>query len=189
MNYLKLNIIVGSCLVLTGCFNKSSDIKFNRDQARVAYDDAAARYERELSLINQLKVATDNNINNNLDHNLGTSGNHKLRQELSQKLQHEILLKHEEYNRDVERQWIKFNSNKYENYPYMHYREHLDQQIQDLEKVGSAVYWKHEGVGRSIQDLIHDLNDLRRYVVLHKEYNLERRLLEKKAMLKQTQAE
>lgn len=180
MKNLKLGFIISLVLILTGCFNKSTDIKVNRDQARVAYDDAAAKYAHELKLISKLKVL-------NSASNSDTESNRQLRDKLSQDLQHEILLKHEEYNRDIERQWIKFNNNKYENYPYMHYREHLDQQIQDLEKIGTAVYWKHEGLGRSIQDLISDLNDLRRYVILHKEYNLERRLLEKKAMLKEAQ--
>lgn len=182
MKNLKLGLIISLVLMLAGCFNKSTDIKLNRDQARVAYDDAAAKYQHELSLISKLKT-----INSTNSSSADLESNRQIREKLGQDLHHEILLKHEEYNRDLERQWIKFNNNKYENYPYMHYREHLDQQIQDLEKIGAAVYWKHEGLGRSMQDLISDLNDLRRYVILHKEYNLERRLLEKKAMLKQAQ--
>ena len=38
-------------------------------------------------------------------------------------------------------------------------------------------------MGRSIQDLMRELDNLKRYIVLHKEYNLERRMIEKKTML------
>lgn len=175
MKNLKFVFTLSSLLILTGCFNKSSDIKVHRDQARVAYDDTTAKYTREIQLISKIKALDNSNSST------------QSREQLGQALHHEILLKHEEHNRDVERQWLKFNSNKYENYPYMQYRADLDQQIQDLETIGSAVYWKHEGLGRSLQDLIQDLNELRRYIILHKEYSLERRLLEKKALLKEAQ--
>lgn len=180
MKNLKLGLVISSLLFLAGCFNRSSDIKVNRDQARVAYDDTSAKYAHELKLINKIKELS-------IDTMSTAENSTQSREQLSQALHHEILLKHEEHNRDVERQWLKFNSNKYENYPYMQYREDLDQQIQELEKIGSAVYWKHAGLGRSLQDLIQDLNNLRRYIILHKEYSLERRLLEKKAMLKEAQ--
>ncbi|HLB94268.1 MAG TPA: hypothetical protein VJJ81_03385 [Candidatus Babeliales bacterium] len=195
MKNLKFVFTLSSLLILTGCFNKITDIKVHRDQARVAYDDTTAKYTRELQLISKIKALDNSNSSNKLDRkdniNIDTMGNintsTQSREQLGQALHHEILLKHEEHNRDVERQWLKFNSNKYENYPYMQYRADLDQQIQDLETIGSAVYWKHEGLGRSLQDLIQDLNELRRYIILHKEYSLERRLLEKKALLKEAQ--
>jgi hypothetical protein len=201
MKNLKFSFMLSSLLILTGCFNKSSDIKVHRDQARIAYDDTTAKYAHELQLIGKIKALNsnsaghDSNSSNKLDRETSvsidtvskTENSTQSREQLGQALHHEILLKHEEHNRDVERKWINFNSNKYENYPYMQYREDLDQQIQDLETIGSAVYWKHEGLGRSLQDLIQDLNNLRRYIILHKEYSLERRLLEKKAMLKEAQ--
>lgn len=195
MKNLKFGLVISSLLFLAGCFNKSSDIKVHRDQARIAYDDTTAKYAHELKLISKIKA-----LDHSASHGSSSSGSKldredniildtstQSREQLGQALHHEILLKHEEHNRNVEQQWIKFNSNKYENYPYMQYREDLDQQIQDLETIGSAVYWKHEGLGRSLQDLIQDLNNLRRYIILHKEYSLERRLLEKKAMLKEVQ--
>lgn len=183
MQSLKFSLLaISLSVLLAGCWHKTPDIKVQRDQARVAYDDASAKYAPELKLISKLKAISTADLDS-----VDSTRYAIEREQLNQALHHEILLKHEEYNRDLERQWIKFNSNKYENYPYMHYREHLDQQIQDLEQIGSAVYWKHEGVGRSLQDLVRDLNDLRRYVILHKEYSLERRLLEKRALKEDSQ--
>ncbi|HLB40453.1 MAG TPA: hypothetical protein VJJ83_01560 [Candidatus Babeliales bacterium] len=156
-------------LLLSGCGGQNSAGKLYREPARLLYDELTSRYEHELELLQSIKSS-------NVDE--------KTRANLTQELQHEILLKHEEYNQDFANQWLPLGRNKYENYPYTNYREHLDQHIKALEKSSQAVYWKNEGLGRAMQDLLRSLDDLRRYIVLHKEYHLERRLLEKKAMLK-----
>ncbi len=156
--------------LLSGCFSQNS-IKVSKNESRISYDDISARYEHELELLRDIRsIPSSSNQSNK-------------RAKLMSELHDEILLKHEEYNQTRKNKWLKFGSGQYENYPYHHYRVNLDTHVNNLENAGAKVYWKNEGLGRSIQDLMRELDNLKRYIVLHKEYNLERRMIEKKTML------
>ncbi len=158
----RLGGVAGLMLMfLPGCLFRSST--HNYDCARAAYENVLYRYDRELELLDKIED--------------GLQVEHKGR--LNRELKEEILLKNEEFNDDF---WglRKKMAGDSRNYPYMRYKDKLDHDITLLESAKVKLYWKQDGLGKSVQILIDRMDRLRKYVVLHVEYERERKLMEQR---------
>ena len=163
MSGLVLLVFLPNCI-----FNKSSR---NYDCARAAYENILFKYERDMAIFDKIQVTQDRE--------------EKLR--LVHEFKDEILLKNEEYN-DAQ-QSLFSRKNEMANYPFTQYKMALDCDINVLEKTKTHLYWKQEGLGKSFQDLINTLDQMRKYVVLCQEYARERHMMERrKIMLVEKQA-
>ncbi len=160
---LKVTGLLALLIVLPNCiFKKSSR---NYDCARAAYENILFKYERDMALFESINKAKERE--------------EKLR--LAHELRDEILLKNEEYN--DEHSGLFDRKNEHANYPFTQYKKALDCNINLLEKTKTQLYWKQEGLGKSFQDLINTLDQLRKYVVLHEEYSRERNMMERRKIL------
>lgn len=162
---MKLNIILllGLLIVLPNCiFNKSSR---NYDCARAAYENILFKYERDMALFEKIQKTQERED--------------KLR--LTQEFKDEVLLKNEEYN-DAHKGLFS-RKNDIANYPFTQYKMSLDCDLNVLENSKTRLYWKQEGLGKSFQDLINTLDQIRRYIVLCEEYARERHMLERRKIM------
>ncbi len=162
MKYTYLLLLLAT--VLSGCWFRKSSRK--QDCARAAYENILYKYERDISLLEAMQQASDKET--------------ILR--LGNELKDEILLKNEEFNDEQCSGWFG-KKNETANYPFTQYKINLDCNINLLERTKTSLYWKQEGLGKSIQDLIEQLDRLRKYVVLHQEYSHERNMLERRKIL------
>lgn len=155
---LLLIIALPNCL-----FRKSSR---NYDCARASYENVLYRYERDVAIFTAINKTNDRE--------------EKLR--LAHELKDEILLKNEEYNNEQCGGWFG-SKNSETNYPFTQYRAALDCSIDLLENTQGKLYWKQEGLGKDVQDLINSLDRLRKYIVLDEEYARERHMMERRKIL------
>ena len=169
-------LCIGVFILAPGCaMKKSSDQSVQLD-ARQMYDNVRYEYERELVLFRELGQASD-----------------AARPKIVKKINDEILLKNEQYNDDHRQQWFAKRwllSNNHENYPYIQYKEHLDSYVYRLEHSREKLYWKTEGVGYLIEQLVKELEKMRRYVITSNQYQRELRMIEQhKIQVKKEQHE
>lgn len=162
---IKLKLVGLSLLLLTlpNCIFKRSSRKY--DCARAAYENILYKYEREMDLFEGMQKA-------------GTR-EEKLR--LEHEFKDEILLKNEEYNK--EHSGFFSRKNEIANYPFTQYKQALDCSVDLLENSKAQLYWKQEGLGKSFQDLVNTLDQMRKYIVLSKEYSDERRMIERRKIM------
>ena len=156
-------------IVLPSCIFKKSTRGY--DCARAAYENVLYKYDRDVEIFSKISKVGDKE--------------EKLR--LARELKDEILLKNEEFN-DEKRGWFNKKSDT-ENYPFMQYKMNLDNNISLLGRSKDKLYWKQEGLGKSVQELINKLDRLRKYIVLSSEYSRERKMLERRKILIVEQAE
>jgi len=163
---MKLNIVFLLFLVtiLPNCIFRKSSRKY--DCARAAYENVLYKYERDLSIFTSIQKASNRE--------------EKLR--LAHELKDEVLLKNEEYNNEQCSTWFGKKSDA-ANYPFTQYRAGLDCNINLLENTQGNLYWKQEGLGKDVQDLINSLDRLRKYIVLDEEYARERHMMERLKIL------
>lgn len=162
---MKLNIagLLLLLIVLPNCiFNKSSR---NYDCARAAYENILFKYERDMALFEKIQNTTAREDKLQLVH----------------ELKDEILLKNEEYN-DAHK-GLFARKNEIANYPFTQYKLALDCDLKTLENAKTRLYWKQEGLGKSFQDLINTLDQIRKYVVLCEEYTRERHMMERRKIM------
>lgn len=164
IDYKLVILLIGLGLTQVGCVFRSSTRGY--DCARAAYENVLYRYDRELEILAKMDRQPDNE--------------HRLR--LNRELKEEILLKNEEFS-DEFWGWRKHAAVERKNYPYMQYKDKLDHDITLLEAAKAKLYWKQDGLGKSVQGLIEQMDQLRRYVVLHVEYERERKLMEQRKNL------
>lgn len=157
MHWLLLLVVLPNCI-----FNKSSR---NYDCARAAYENILFKYERDMALFHKIQITQDRE--------------EKLR--LIHEFKDEILLKNEEYNDAHHGLFVR--KNEIANYPFTQYKMALDCDINVLEKTKTHLYWKQEGLGKSFQDLINTLDQIRKYVVLCEEYARERHMMERRKIM------
>lgn len=151
-------------VVLPNCIFRKSSRKF--DCARATYENVLYKYDRELQIFNKMDNCKDKEESLRLGH----------------ELKDDILLKNEEFNDERCHKWFKQND-QYANYPFTQYKLQLDCDIDVLEQAKNQLYWKQEGLGKSVQDLINQLDRLRRYIVLSADYSQERRMMERRKIL------
>ncbi len=156
-------------IFLPNCIFQKSSRQY--DCARAAYENVLYKYERELALLVKIQTSNDREEKLSFGHDLND----------------EILLKNEEYNNEHSSFFAR--KNEVANYPFTQYKKDLDCHIDLLEKTKGKLYWKQEGLGKSFQDLINNLDQLRRYIVLCPEYSQERRMLERRKILEVEQKE
>jgi hypothetical protein len=156
-------------LFLPSCIFKKSTRTY--DCARAAYENVLYKYDREAAIFEAMQKA----------------GNREDRLRFARELKDEVLLKNEEFN-DEKKGWFNRQS-KIANYPFTQYKMNLDANINLLENSKHKLYWKQEGLGKSVQNLINVLDNLRRHIVLHVEYSRERKMLERRKILEVEKAE
>lgn len=164
INWKFAGSLVGLALLQVGCVFRSSTRGY--DCARAAYENVLYRYDRELEILAKIDQQSNN----------------EQRLRLNRELKEEILLKNEEFS-DEFWGWRKKAVTERKNYPYMQYKDKLDHDITLLEAAKNKLYWKQDGLGKSVQTLIDKMDQLRRYVVLHVEYERERKLMEQRKNL------
>jgi len=157
MNY---KFLLALLIFLPGCWFHRSSRK--ADCARAAYENVLHRYDHELKIFTKLYKESEKEEKLHLERDL----------------KDEILLRHEEFNDERCHKWF-VRRNAYANYPFSQYKQQLDCDINYLVRAKDQLYWKQEGLARSVQNLIEELDRLRRYIVLSREYAEERRMLER----------
>ncbi|MBT4855985.1 hypothetical protein HOM50_00045 [bacterium] len=170
MKYLSKMLFGFSLVLLSGCVMQkdSADQSIQLD-ARQVYDNSRFEYERELVLFRELNETKDP----------------VAAQTIEKKIKDEVLLKNEQYNEEHKQQWFGkrwVHSNSYENFPFIQYKKHLDLYIKKLDSVRDKMYWKSEGVGYLISQLVKELESVRRYIVTNPNYQREHRMIEQQKL-------
>lgn len=153
---------------LPACMKQKSNDQSRQLDARQTYDNAHYEYERELSLFREMSKQDPFQ-----------------RKETEKKLKDEVLLKNETYNDEHKNQWFGkrwLNGNSHENYPFIQYKKHLDGYIKRLDQARNSLYWKNEGVGYMIAQLVGDLEHIRKYIVTSPSYQREHRMIEEQKL-------
>ncbi|OGB97889.1 hypothetical protein A3F06_04475 [candidate division TM6 bacterium RIFCSPHIGHO2_12_FULL_36_22] len=161
-------LIFTSTIIISGCIPQRGTDQSKQLDARQMYDNARYEYERELVLFRELQHA---------------QGDAAIT--LDKKIKDEVLLKNEQYNDEHQKQWFGkrwLQSNKHENYPFIQYKKHLDSYIQQLEDARDKLYWKSEGVGYLIIQLIKELEQIRRYIITSNSYQREHHMIEQQKL-------
>jgi hypothetical protein len=154
---------------LPNCIFRKSSRQY--DCARAAYENVLYKYERDVHVFDAMQNSKDR-------------ASHM---RLAQELKDEILLKNEEYNAE-RKHWFR-HKHESSNYPFTQYKMGLDCNIELLEKTKAQLYWKQEGLAKSVQDLINTLDSMRKYIVLDSEYARERNMMERRKILQVEQEE
>ena len=175
MNNLYKLLVLASAIVIPGCITKQGTDQSKQLDARQMYDNARYEYERELVLFRELQHA---------------KGDAAL--SIDKKIKDEVLLKNEQYNDEHRQQWFGkrwLQNNKHENFPYIQYKKHLDSYVDNLESARDKLYWKSEGVGYLITQLVKELEQIRRYIITSKPYQREHRLIEQQKLQAKVEAQ
>lgn len=146
-----ISAVVCLTVLLPACHDNGYREPRRIARTKKAYSGASFEYEQELTLL----------ANKNLSE-----------KQLREKLHKLILVKNDEYNAD-QRGW--FTSAAHEDYPYIQYRQRLENTLSRLQRMARHLDWTENDLNNCIYRLIKQLARLKKLVITANEYSNERK--------------
>lgn len=136
---------------VTGCWRRESEQDIQLSLERLC-DTLSIQYRADIKIINNETLSEDKKV---------------------ALLRKEILIKHEQYTSESRSFWHRVV--EYENYPWLWYKEQLDNDKRRILRLLNHIVFRTQGIGALANRLLDRLDEIRRIVITSEEYLAEKK--------------